>query len=391
MSHQEGGFFDMSGPSGTERSVRELVAKRRRAAFMRTFGPLVGLVCVWVLFAFLNGEAFISWNNQRIMLLQTAVVGTAAVGATLIIVSGGLDLSVGSSIALGTMIVAFLLQRGYSPAVAAMGGVASGAVIGLLIGSMVVGYVGRVAALGAGVVASILLWPRLGAGSLLAGAAVTGVTGVLGEVFLKQLPLSPFIVTLGTWGALRGLAKGIGDNAPIYPSDLGWIPSIMSLRDSGIASFLPVGVLVCLVLAVAMSLVMRATPFGVQAYAIGSNETAARACGINLERARILIYTLGVACAGVASVLQFSYLNVGDPTTAEGYELRVIAAVVIGGASLSGGEGTVRGTLVGALIMTVVDNGCTKYGIENWVQEVVTGAIIVAAVALDRLRRRASV
>jgi ribose/xylose/arabinose/galactoside ABC-type transport system permease subunit len=374
---------------GTERGAGVVVARRRRASFLRAVGPLLGLACVWGLFALLNGHAFIDWDNQRIMLLQTAVVGTAAIGATLIIVSGGLDLSVGSSIALGTMVVAWLLRAGYDPTLAALGGVASGAVIGLVIGSMVVGYVGRVAAGAAGAVAAIVLWPRLGVWSLGVGAAAGGAALALGEVFLKRLPLSPFIVTLGTWGALRGLSKGIGDNSPIYPSDLGWIPSLMSLREGGITSVLPVGVMVCLALALAMSLVMRATPFGVQAYAIGSNETAARACGIRLERTRILIYTLGVACAGVAAVLQFSYLSMGDPTTAEGYELRVIAAVVIGGASLSGGEGTVRGTLVGALIMTVVDNGCTKYGIENWVQEVVTGAIIVAAVALDRLRRRA--
>ena len=104
----------------------------------------------------------------------------------------------------------------------------------------------------------------------------------------------------------------------------------------------------------------------------------------------MLIYTLGVGCAGVASVLQFSYLTIGDPTTAEGYELQVIAACVIGGASLSGGEGSVRGAIIGALIMTVVDNGCTKLGLSNWVQEVVTGGIIVAAVAMDRLRHRST-
>src|SRR5262249_49850802 len=101
-----------------------------------------------------------------------------------------------------------------------------------------------------------------------------------------------------------------------------------------------------------------------------------------------LVYMIAIACAGVAGLLQFSYLSMGDPTTADGYELKVIAAVVIGGASLSGGEGSVLGTIVGALIMTVVDNGCTKLGLDNWVQEIVTGGIIVTAVALDRWRHR---
>jgi ribose/xylose/arabinose/galactoside ABC-type transport system permease subunit len=356
---------------------------------VRTLGPLIGLVFVWGLFALVNGDVFVAWQNQRIMLLQTAVVGTAAIGATLIIVSGGLDLSVGSSIALGTMVVAFLLDAGARPAVAALGGIACGALTGLTIGALVVGYAGRVAACAAGAVVCVLLWRAHGAWWAIAGGVGAGaVTLVLGEVFLKRLPLSPFIVTLGMWGALRGLAKGIGDNSPIYPGDLGWIRSLMDLSGDGWAHLLPIGVWACLGLALVITLVMRATPFGVHVYAIGSNETAARSCGVRVERTKVLIYMLGVACAGLASVLQFSFLTVGDPTTAEGYELRVIAAVVIGGASLSGGEGTVRGTLIGALIMTVVDNGCTKAEIANWVQEVVTGGIIVAAVALDRLRRR---
>ncbi len=107
-----------------------------------------------------------------------------------------------------------------------------------------------------------------------------------------------------------------------------------------------------------------------------------------VERAKLLVYILGGAFAGVGAVLQFAYLTGGDPTTAAGLELNVIAAVVIGGASLAGGQGTVTGTLVGALIMSVVANGCTKLGLANWVQEIVTGGIIVAAVLLDYLRRR---
>jgi ribose/xylose/arabinose/galactoside ABC-type transport system permease subunit len=107
-----------------------------------------------------------------------------------------------------------------------------------------------------------------------------------------------------------------------------------------------------------------------------------------VSRTRLLTYTVGLAFAGVAGVLQFSYLTVGDPTTANGLELAAIAAVVIGGASLSGGEGSVFGSVIGALIMTVVANGCTKLNLANWVQEIVTGGIIIAAVVVDRLRRR---
>jgi ribose/xylose/arabinose/galactoside ABC-type transport system permease subunit len=108
-----------------------------------------------------------------------------------------------------------------------------------------------------------------------------------------------------------------------------------------------------------------------------------------VERTKLKIYTLALVLAGVAGVLQFSFNTMGDPTTAAGYELKVIAAVVIGGASLSGGVGSVAGTVAGALMMTIIDNGCTKEGRENWEQEILTGAIIIAAVALDQLRHRA--
>jgi ribose/xylose/arabinose/galactoside ABC-type transport system permease subunit len=138
-----------------------------------------------------------------------------------------------------------------------------------------------------------------------------------------------------------------------------------------------------------MAAVLRYTRFGRHVFAIGSNEQTARLCGIRVARTKLMIYAAAVACAGVAAVLQFSFLyGQGDPTTAEGYELKVIAAVVIGGASLTGGEGSILGTIVGALIMAVVDNGCTKLELDNWLQEIVTGAIIVVAVMLDQLRHR---
>jgi ribose/xylose/arabinose/galactoside ABC-type transport system permease subunit len=150
----------------------------------------------------------------------------------------------------------------------------------------------------------------------------------------------------------------------------------------------PPGVWLLIILTILVGLMLRYTRFGRHIYAIGSNEQTARLCGISVRRTKLLIYVIGLAFAGVAGVLQFSYLTVGDPTTASGLELAVIAAVVIGGASLNGGEGGVLGTIVGALIMTIVANGCTKMDLANWVQEIVTGAIIIAAVVLDRLRHR---
>jgi ribose/xylose/arabinose/galactoside ABC-type transport system permease subunit len=143
-----------------------------------------------------------------------------------------------------------------------------------------------------------------------------------------------------------------------------------------------------LLLASGVAFLLRYTQFGRHVFAIGSNEKTARLCGVNVERTKLLVYMIGVGFAGLAGVLQFSYLGMGDSTAAQGMELNIIAAVVIGGASLNGGEGSVVGSLVGALIMTVVANGCTKMGLQTYVQEIITGCIIIVAVLLDRLRHR---
>ncbi len=354
-------------------------------SILRRAGPALGLIAAWALFAALAGGSFVALANQRLMLLQTAVVGTAAVGATLIIVSGGIDLSVGSTIALGTMAGAIALRAGLSPALAALAGVGTGALVGAAIGAMVVGEVVRAGALAAG---AFVGWRAGGSGGAVVGLAAGATLALAAGRLVPRLPLSPFIVTLGMWGAMRGLAKGLGDNQPVYPPSpggTGWLADLM-LPSGGI---LPAGVWILLAVAALFAVLLRHTRFGRHAFAIGSNQETARLCGVDVERTKLLVYGLGVGCAGIASVLQLSYLSMGDPTTAQGAELKVIAAAVIGGASLSGGEGSILGTLLGALLMTVVDNGCTKLGLDNWVQECVTGAIIVLAVTLDRLRHRA--
>jgi ribose transport system permease protein len=150
----------------------------------------------------------------------------------------------------------------------------------------------------------------------------------------------------------------------------------------------PIGVWLLIVLALLTGGFLSFTRMGKHIVAIGSNENTARLCGIRVERVKLFVYTLAGASAGIAGLLQFSRLTVGDPTVAAGLELDVIAAVVIGGGSLSGGEGSILGSVVGALIMTVIRSGCSQIGLPNWVQEIVTGIIIVVAVAVDRLRHR---
>jgi len=353
-------------------------------ALLARAGPALGLAVAWCLFAALAGEDFVSASNQRLMLLQTAVVGTAAVGATLIIVAGGIDLSVGATIALGTMAGALALRAGFPAGVAALAAVLTGTAAGTAIGALVVG---EVALVGSIAVLGFAGWRAGGTGGAAAGLAAGAVVGLLARRFVPRAPLSPFIVTLGAWGALRGLAKGLGDNQPVYPPSppgTGWIASLMHAP----GALLPAACWILLGVAGLFALVLRTTRFGLEARSIGSNEETARLCGVDVARSKVLVYALGVSCAGIASLLQLSYLSMGDPTTAQGAELQVIAAAVLGGASLSGGEGSILGTLVGALLMSLVANGCTQLGLDNWIQECVTGAIIVAAVALDRLRQR---
>ncbi len=363
---------------------------------LNVLGAAAGLVFVWVLFAALKPEAFLSTQNQYVILSQTAVVAIAAVGATLIIISGGIDLSVGSTIALTTMVTAWLLNRDVPPLAAAGGGVLTGMVCGLAIGTMVIGHIGRLIAVVGGIALSAVLW-RVAGPAVAVPVGIITIGGLIyaNERLVRRITLSPFIVTLGMWGALRGLAKGLGANRPIYYMQETFLSPLMSPSSLEILGFtipLPApGVWVMLLAVLIVALAMHFTRFGRHIFAIGSSEETARLCGVHISFTKLLIYTVAIGFAGLAGVLQFSFLGqMGDPTTAMGMELQVIAAVVIGGASLSGGQGSVLGTLFGALIMTTVASGCTNLGLENWIQEVVTGGIIVVAVAIDRIRQRAT-
>ena len=371
---------------------------RSMPALLRGSGPLLGLLVTYGLFACTAGSTFTSLGNLELMLLQTAVVGIAALGATWVILSGGIDLSVGSTIAVSGMVGALALRSGSSWWSAMLISIAVGGGIGGLIGTMVTGAMVRtLLSLAAGSAVLLALphappgdlpnqaagaWPPLLRAALTLGAAAAAWR--LSRRITWSLPLSPFIVTLGAFGALRGLAKGLGGNQPVY------FP-----RNEALASWMLPGGLwlapsVWLLLAATTgaAVLLRRTVFGRHALAFGANRQAARLAGIDTKHIEISVYAIAGVCGGIAAVLQLSFLSMGDPTTAQGHELKAIAAAVIGGASLAGGSGSMFGTLVGALVMTVVDNGCTKLGLDNWVQEIATGAIIVGAVALDRWRQR---
>jgi len=384
----------------------ELPAKSPGAGLssaLKKLGPFIGLALVFGLFSIIKPDPhrpnpFPTLENIQLMIRLTAVVGTGALGMTMIIISGGIDLSVGSVVALSTVTIALLLNAGISQPIAALSGAAIGIASGFVTGNLVIGQVGRVlsVAVAVGVLALLgyvgvsnwIVWSSGGA------ALLVGLT--LNELFLKgrdfnrQLALIPFIATLGMMTVVRGMAHWLGNNGTVDVRGRLWIKKLLiPLEQNEKWQLFPPGVWVLIVLAMAVMLMLRYTQFGRHIYAVGSNEQTARLCGVNVERTKLLVYVLGVGCAGIAGLLQFSYLRgSGDSTTGDGMELKIIAAVVIGGASLSGGEGGVLGSIIGALLMTTVNSGCTNMGWDNRVQEIVTGAIIIIASQVDRLRHQ---
>lgn len=303
-------------------------------------GPFLGLALVVLTFALLTEAPgrYLSTFNLRIVLSQTVIVALGAIGMTMIIVSGGIDLSVGAVIALTSVVAALVLEAGGSAVTATLVAVAIGGVVGLINGA-----------------------------------------------FITGLRVVPFIATLGMLGIARGVAKWLAReqtvNAP--PS---WINDLLVTVPKPAWLIVAPGVWITLLLAVATAVVLRRTIFGRRIFALGSNEAAARACGIATDRLKLWIYGTAGLLFGLAGVMQMSRLRQGDPTVAIGTELDVIAAVVIGGASLNGGEGSILGSMIGALIMAFLRNGCQQMGWPNYIQEIIIGSIIVLAVALDRWR-----
>ncbi len=283
-------------------------------------------------------KAFASGANAKIVLTQTVIVAVSALGMTLIIVSGGIDLSVGSAVAFTSVVGATLLARHVAP-----------------------------------------LWACLL--TLLAGGGI----GLADGAVIAGCNMTPFIVTLGMMGVARGGAKWLAGNqtvnAPDNPVNL-----LMSQTNPERLFPLPPGVWITLALAALMVVVMRQTVFGRYVFAIGSNEATARLCGLRVRLHKLLIYTIGGLFFGLSGLMQLSRLTQGDPTVALGLELDVIAAVVIGGASLNGGTGSILGSLVGALIMAVLRNGSNQMGWPNYTQEIIIGVVIILAVGLDRWR-----
>lgn len=295
-----------------------------------------GLILVAILLT-IASPYFLTSNNLFNIGVQVSIVAIIAVGETLVILTGGIDLSVG--------------------AVAGLGGI---------LGTMAIAKAGMPIALG------ILI-------AVLAGAFIGFINGLL----VTQMKLPPFIATLGMLGVCSGLPFIVGGENAVYG-----LPSSFRLFGEGQIGPIPMPILYLIVIAVAGHVILKRTKLGRYAYAIGSNQEAARLSGIPLNRYLIVVYMVPAALAGFGGMIAASLVHSGQPNYGDGLELNVIAACVIGGASLFGGVGTIGGTMIGAFLMAVITNGAVLLNITQYYQEVIIGVIIWLAVWWDQVRRK---
>lgn len=310
-------------PQGKSVSLKQFVSRH-----INEIGLLVVIAILYLVFS-LNAPGFISLNNQMNVLRDAATIGIAAWAMTLIIISGEIDVSVGPMVAFVSVCLAFLLQFEVPLAIACL--------LVLLMGTL---------------------------------------AGVLRGVF--NVP--SFVATLGLWSALRGMGLFMTNALPV-PIDENEVLDWLGGQFLGV----PVSALIMMVLFALFVFISRKTAFGRSVFAVGGNATASQLCGINVRRVRILIFTLSGLLAAVTGILLAARLGSGNAGAANGLEFDVIAAVVVGGTALSGGRGSLFGSLLGVLVITLIGNGLVLLGINSFFQQVVRGVIIVVVVLANIL------
>ena len=319
-------------PTAPEASV----AKRPRARFnWQESAGLLGVYALLILVLSLKSPYFLSLNNFFNILVAVSTIGLIAVAMTLVIVSGGIDLSVGSIVALTGVCVAQLSHQ-------------------------------------------------MPIGAAVAIALVVGVAvGYFNGLAITKIGINPLIATLGTLSIARGLAFVFsgGLTQSIDSEGFGFL-------GRGFVAGVPFQVIVMVVLFALAAWVMKFTTFGRGIYAVGGNANAARLAGLPVSRLQLAVYVLSGACAALGGVFLASQLGAGAPASSSGLELSVIAAVILGGTSLSGGKGTIAGTLLGVLILGTLNNGLTLLNVSSYYQDVARGVVLLLAVGLDQLRLR---
>ena len=307
--------------------------KTSNQSLLQKIGPFIGLIAIVVIITILN-PSFLSVNNLLNVFRQVSINALIAFGMTFVILTGGIDLSVGSILALTGAVTAGLMSGGMDPVLAMLVGLLLGAVLG----------------------------------------AINGVIIAKGKV-------APFIATLATMTIYRGLTLVYTEGRPV--SGLGDSAAFQMLG-KGYFLGIPIPVVTMILSFAILYFILKKTTFGRRVYAVGGNEEASILSGINADRIKIYVYSLVGLLAGLASLILTSRLNSAQPTAGEMFELDAIAAVVLGGTSLTGGRGWIVGTLIGALIIGVLNNGLNLIGVSSFFQQVVKGAVILFAVLLDR-------
>ncbi len=309
------------------------LSKQETKELITKLGPLIGLFLLVIVITLLN-PSFLSVNNLLNVLRQVSISALIAFGMTFVILTGGIDLSVGSTLALTGATAASLLASGTDPIIA-MG---AALILGLLLG------------------------------------AVNGVIITKGKV-------APFIATLATMTIYRGLTLVYTEGRPV--SGLGDSVAFQ-MFGKGYFFGIPVPVITMIITFVVLYFILHKTTFGRRVYAVGGNEEASKLSGISPDRVKIAVYAITGLLAAMSALILTSRLNSAQPTAGESYELDAIAAVVLGGTSLTGGKGWIFGTLVGALIIGVLNNGMNLIGVSSFFQQVVKGVVILLAVLIDR-------
>lgn len=329
--------------------------------FRSQLGPLLALVFIVGLFTIADkawGEGFfLSARNMRVIMSSAALIAVPAFGMTIIIIAAGIDLSAGTSLTLSGTVLALLLKQ--SDVGASDPGFASNMLVALL--------------------------AMIGTGCL---------CGLINGVLISATKVVPFIVTLGIMTIFLGVGQILASESTVYapkekiPQWLKYLCYTGSNGDNYLIPGLPIptSVLIAIVLGIAVGLLMRYTVFGRNAFAIGSSESTARLCGIHVPSTLVAVYTLAGFFVAIGGLLYFADVKNGNPSDGTGKELEVIAAVVLGGGSLSGGRGSIFGTMIGALIITVIRSGCSQLSIPNTYTHIIIGGIIIVAVVVDQLR-----
>jgi ribose transport system permease protein len=305
----------------------------KQKATLQRLGPFIALVLVSVGLAVLSPD-FLTVANLLNVMRQVSINALIAFGMTLVILLGGIDLSVGSILALSSVGIATLIQAGVDPLLATLLGVLGG-----------------------------------------------GLMGLFNGLVISKGKVAPFIATLASMTILRGLALVVSGGSPIT----GFNSDLFSMLGGGyVAGLVPIPVVWMLIMFGLFAFLLKKTVFGRHVYATGGNEEAARLSGVKVDQIKLWVYTLSGAMSAMAGVVLTSRLNSAQPTAGSGYELDAIAAVVLGGTSLTGGRGWIFGTLMGALLIGVLNNGLNLLGVSSFYQQVIKGVVILLAVLIDR-------